>query len=78
MPRTSLLPTTIAQALRQGVPLTAEQVREASVQLECLGRIHAELSGVEWNADTPQNIADYLGAVGLDVEAFDEDQHVPA
>lgn len=73
MMRKPLLPTTIAEALRAGEPLTAEQAREAALQLECLHHIHTELSGKEWNTDTPQNIANYLDAVGLDVAAYDED-----
>ena len=35
-------------------------------QLECLARIYAELDGRDWSADSAANIADYLGAVGLE------------
>lgn len=41
--------------------------------LDTLGLVHKELDGKEWSPETPENIAGFLDAQGLQVAAFDWD-----
>ena len=65
-------PWEIAEKLR-GLAAVGDGARHAAVlmeaadQLEVLRLIHAELDGHQWDSDTTENIAGYLGSIGLDV-----------